>query len=113
MTYEDFRRLIMDASEFDNLDAYIAEVGGSVPTSVPDTKVIQLLTDCYTYGRSHTAATIRGLTSLSQAAFARAYLLPARTVENWEGHGASARTAPPYVLDLLAYAVITSKVYAD
>ena len=108
MTYEDFRRLIMDASEFDSLDAYIADVGGSVPASVPDADVIRVLTDCYTYGHSRTAATIRGLTGMSKAAFARAWNVPLRTLENWESRTATnARQAPPYVLDLLAYAVIT------
>lgn len=108
MTYEDFRRLTMDATEFDNVGDYIAEVGGSVPTSVSDADLIRVLTDCYTYGRDRTAETIRKLTGLSRAAFAREYNLPLRTLENWEGHGVSARTAPPYVLDLLAYAVIMS-----
>lgn len=109
MTYEDFRRLAMDATEFGTLDDYIAEVGGSVPTSVPDADLIRVLTDCYTYGNDRTAETIRKLTGLSRAAFAREYSLPLRTLENWEGHGGSARTAPPYVLDLLAFAVVTSR----
>ncbi len=108
MTYEDFRCMATDASEFDSLGDYIAEVGGSVPSSVSDADLIRVLTDCYTYGNDRTAETIRKLTGLSRAAFAREYNLPLRTLENWEGHGASARIAPGYVLDLLAYAVITS-----
>lgn len=110
MTYEDFRHLTMDATEFDNVDDYIADVGGSVPSSVSDADLIRVLTDCYVYGNDPTAETIRKLSGLSQSEFARDYKIPKRTVENWEGHGASARTAPPYVLDLLAFAVVTSRV---
>ena len=45
---------------------------------------------------------IRTASGLSQAAFAKAYGIPRRSIENWES-GAS--TAPEYVVKLLAYAV--------
>ena len=59
------------------------------------------------YGSDRTIATVREITGLSRSEFARTYHLPLRTLENWESSGsANARTAPQYVLDLLAYAVI-------
>ena len=49
---------------------------------------------------------IRLLTDLSQAAFAKKYRIPKRTIESWEAVSSSARRdAPDYVLDLLERAV--------
>jgi putative transcriptional regulator len=45
---------------------------------------------------------IRAASGLSQAAFAKAYGIPRRTLENWES---GANAAPEYVVKLLAYAV--------
>lgn len=45
---------------------------------------------------------IRTATGLSQAAFAKAYGIPRRTIENWES---GSNTAPEYVVKLLAYVV--------
>lgn len=45
---------------------------------------------------------IRAASGLSQAAFAKAYGIPRRTIENWES---GSNTAPEYVLKLLAYVV--------
>ena len=106
MVYNDFLRLTMDASEFVTLEDYISEVGGSVPPSVQDDKMIPLLEACWTYGRDRMVTTVRAITGLSRAAFARDYHLPLRTVENWESDTSSARHATGYVVDLLAWAVI-------
>jgi DNA-binding transcriptional regulator YiaG len=45
---------------------------------------------------------IRAQTGLSQQAFAAAYEIPKRTIENWES---GSRTPPPYVIRLLELAV--------
>lgn len=58
------------------------------------------------YGCDRTIETIREIAGLSRAEFARAYHLPLRSLENWESTGANSRTAPPYLADLLAFAVI-------
>lgn len=42
--YQDFRRILTDATECADLDGYIAEVGGSVPMD-DVTAVIDLLTE--------------------------------------------------------------------
>ena len=113
MTYNDFLRLTMDASEFDTRDDYITEVGGSVPPTVPDDKMLPLLDACWAYGRNRSVATVRGISGLSRAGFAREYRLPLRTVENWESESDSGRTAPGYVVDLLAWAVVNDIVTPD
>lgn len=109
MTYQDFRRICMDATECADLETYIAEVGGSLPETVRDDAIIPLLSDLYAFAHNPTARCLRDMVGLSQAAFARDYKLPQRTLENWESKGDNARTAPGYVLDLLAYAVICDK----
>ena len=49
---------------------------------------------------------IRALTGLSQAAFAKKYNIPKRSIESWESTSdTSGREAPEYVLDLLERAV--------
>lgn len=113
ISYQDFKRLLMDAGEFTTMAAYIADVGGSVPPSATDDQLIPLLTRCWDYAHNRDAATIRQLSGLSRAAFAREYNLPIRTLENWESNSASARSAPPYVLDLLAYAVLNDGYCGD
>ena len=45
---------------------------------------------------------IRQSTGLSQAAFARVYEIPKRSIENWE---AGVRCPPPYFVKLLELAV--------
>ena len=106
MTYADFMRLVIDAAEFDSLEDYIAEVGGSVPADVHDGATIQLLEDCYTFGHDRTVACVHKITGRSRAAFARDYRLPLRSLENWEAEGTNARTAPGYLVDLIAFAAI-------
>lgn len=106
MQYNDFISIVSDVSEFNTREDYIAEVGGSVEPSIQDDKLIQLLEACWTYGRDRTVATVRTITGLSRAAFAREYRLPLRTVENWESDTSNARRAQGYVVDLLAWAVI-------
>ena len=109
MTYQDFRRILLDASEFEDVEHYIAEVGGSLPETIHDKDVIPLMSDLYAFSREHSARCIREIAGLSQADFSREYKIPKRTLENWETNGQSSRTAPEYVLDMLAYAVICDK----
>lgn len=48
---------------------------------------------------------IRAKTGLSQRAFAERYGIPHKTLKNWESDSPTARrTAPEYVIALLAYA---------
>ena len=109
MSYQGFLRLLTDVTECDDFDSYVAEVGGSVPPDIDDARIIKLLTDIWAYGQARTVEALRSITGLSRAEFARSYRLPLRTLENWEAEGANARNAPPYMRDLLAYAVIVGQ----
>ena len=104
-------RLLLAASEFDTLEGYIAEVGGSMPETVPDGKVVPLLEDCYAFGIDQSIVNLRKMTGLSRAAFARKYGIKLRSLENWETSASmSARSAPTYVVNLLAYAVVMDRI---
>lgn len=102
--YSDFRRLLTDVSEFTGLEAYIAEVGGSVPMDdVEDT--IHLLTIMWEMARDGlTIKSISAACDISVRQIALRYGLPTRTVENWAG----GKTEPPvWQLPLIAYAVVS------
>ena len=107
MTYQDFLRLVMDATEFGDIESYIAETGGSVPATVSDSSLVPLLTRCWEYAHDRGVKAIRQMTGLSMAAFSREYRIPLRTLQNWEASGDNARSCPGYVLDLMAYAVVS------
>ena len=103
MTFETFYALTLDASEFTDPEAFAAECGGSIPEDLPVDQLLAILADVYAYAHERSMATIRAMTGLSRIAFSRDYRIPLRTLESWE---AGVRACPPYVLDLLAYAVI-------
>ena len=104
--YTDFRRLLMDVSECSDLDAYIAEVGGSVPLDGVD-EVIRLLTALWEM--AHDGLTIKSISAtcdISVRQIAMRYGMPTRTVENWS----SGTTEPPvWQLPLIAYAVLSDR----
>ena len=104
MTFETFYSLALDATEFTDPEAFAAECGGSIPDELPVDQLLAVLADVYAYAHDRSMTTIRAMTGLSRIAFSREYRIPLRTLESWE---AGVRACPPYVLDLLAYAVIT------
>lgn len=105
--YTDFKRLLTDTSECIDLDAYIAECGGSVPMDNAD-DVIDLMTTIWKIG--HNGLTIKSIAyacDISVRQIALQYGLPTRTVENWSSN----TTKPPeWQLPLLAYAVISDYI---
>lgn len=105
MTYQDFTRLIGGARDCETEDQYITEAGGSVPADDID-EVLRILHYCWTYAQTQTPSTVRSLTGLSQAAFAREYNIPRRTIENWDS---GTNAAPGYVSDLLAFAALNTE----
>lgn len=102
--YQDFLRLLTDVTECNDLDSYIAEVGGSVPLD-DVTTVIGLLTDIWELGKGGlTVSKIAAVSETSLRHLAMTYGLPYRTVQDW---AAGARTPPEWQLPLIAYAVLS------
>lgn len=107
MTYDDYRRLLLAATEFDTLEDYIADEGGAIS----ETHTIPLLKRLYAFAHDKSMATLRRMTGLTQTAFADKYSIPRRSIQNWEAVGhKSGREMPPYVLDLLGYAVVMDEM---
>lgn len=107
--YQDFVRLLTDVTECNDLDAYIAEVGGSVPMDDVD-DVIQLLTTIWEMGKDGlTVKSITGAVDVSMRQLAMIYGLPYRTVQDWS---AGARKPPEWQLPLIAFAVLSDYMTA-
>lgn len=102
--YNDFTRLLMDTTEFDSLEAYIADCGGSVP--IDDTQeVCKLLQRIWVLGHDGLSMqSIMEVTAESLLAMSKEYGLPYRTVQAWK---LGDRQPPEWQLPLLAYAVLS------
>ena len=105
--YNDFCRLLTDVSECPDFDAYVAEVGGSIPPDDADS-VIRILSCIWEMG--HDGLTIKSIATacgISVRRIAIEFGLPIRTVENW----ASGTTTPPvWQLPLIAYATMSNTI---
>lgn len=104
ISYTDYRRLLMDATECPDMDSYIAEVGGSVPLDNLG-EVLRLLGALWQMG--HEGLSVKSISAacdISVRQIALQYGLPTRTVENW---ASGDRTPPEWQLPLVAYAVLS------
>lgn len=102
--YQDFARLLTDATEFPTLSAYIAECGGSVPLDDAQ-QVCTLLERIWTMGHGGlTMQSILNVADESLMALAHAYKLPYRTMQDWR---LGNRRPPDWQLPFIAYAVLS------
>ena len=100
--YNDFCRLMLDATECNSLEYYLAEVGGSVQRG--ELPLLERI-----YAAAHDGLTIRTIADaagLSLRKLAMTYGLPLRTVQDW---AAGVRNPPSWQLPLIAYAVLSDK----
>lgn len=105
--YNDFRRLLADASECATLDLYMAECGGSVSTDGMESAV-KLLDLLYPLG--HDGLSIRRISDvfgIPVRQIAIRYGIPQRTLENWSS---GSRRSSDWQLELIAYAVLSDYV---
>ena len=102
MTYADFLRLRLAALDCSSVEQLIDEDGGSVDCTGLDS----VIADFNAIYNCRGIRDIRALSGLSQAAFARAYGIPRRTVEEWER---GSRSAPAYVMEMLLFAVLSDR----
>lgn len=111
MTYTDFRTIWISALDYtpDQRDLYIHERGWQtwMEEYGDDTAAIICTLDSI-YDMAHTGCKgIRAMTGLSQRAFAAAYGMPTRSVENWES---GVNAAPTYTLMMLGFAVLSDSI---
>lgn len=120
MTYKTFLRLLADAAECKTLDEYIAECGGSLPDEYYDdgiatggkiARIKDTLQYIWEYARNKSFAKLYELSKYnSQTQLYLILNIPRRTVQNWLG-GIS--NPPPYVLDTIAFAILTIRLYPE
>lgn len=112
MLLSDFHKLRIAAENCSSLDEFIAEEGGSLPEECypadgSGDAPIKILSIIWELTHDFSFRKIRAISGLTQAEFVREYRIPRRTVEHWD---VGERTPPPYVLELLAADVLSSKI---
>lgn len=101
LSYQDFCRLLADTEEFNTLDAYIADCGGSANADHAET---ELLATIWELGRDGlTIDSILRFSGLTAAQLGRKYGVSYKAVHHWIS---GIRTPSAWVLSLLAYAVL-------
>ena len=108
ISYQEFRRVWLDALEIDDVDQYIAEVGGSLDAGGLR-RTIQLLADVHRLARGDVRE-MRAFAGISQAEFARRYAVSASTLNKWE-MGISAPSE--WARQLMAYALIGDAIEGE
>lgn len=105
MTAKFFNILCDEAVQYQQRDAYISDLaisslwGDDPGAEIPEDR-LELLGRIWELSQL-TVKAIRTSTGLSQAKFAERFLIPPRTIEDWER---DLRTPPRYVIYLLALA---------
>lgn len=106
ISYQDFCRLLTDTKEFDSLDAYIAECGGSVNVE-PVEAAIKLLEIIWQLG--HDGLSMDSILKTNHATMrdlSQGYKIPYRTIQNWK---AGVRNPPEWLLPMVAYAILNDE----
>ena len=99
MNFPEFRRLLALAPDLDCEGFFMI-----ARDEVPHATFAEIFGTWY-YAHDRTPKCVRELLGQSRAAFHRFTGVPLRTLENWD---AGTREAPPYAVDLLAFAVISA-----
>lgn len=110
ISYDDFRRLAMDASECQTLEGYLAEVGGSVLMGDAQ-QATRLLEAIYQVASSqYNYSAIAKVCGQSMRGLAISLGIPVRTAENWAANRkkAEARRASDWMMEMVAYTAISN-----
>ncbi len=103
MTHDQFYTVVSEIGNYTDRDAYISDLSlSSIWVDSADLPAI-----AYDVGRIWDAChmstkELRAVTGLSQVAFGRRFLIPRRTVENWETAGANHTDCPLYTRMMIA-----------
>lgn len=110
ISFDDFRRLAMDASECPTLEGYLAEVGGSVLMGDAE-QVTRLLVAIYHVVRSqYNYSAIAEACGKSMRGLALSLGIPVRTAQNWavNRQNTGARRASDWMMEMVAYTAISN-----
>lgn len=106
MTHEQFYEAVSEIVNYTDRDAFTSDVALSITSLEDADKEIDLVAIAEDIGRIWDAyhmsiKELRATTGLSQAAFARRFLFPRRTLENWESSKAP-NECPLYIRMLIS-----------
>lgn len=110
MTSKQFYFAFSEAVNYDDADAFISDLALSSmfmdnedENAVPETELLEELSKIWEV--SHMSIRdIRNISGLTQQSFCEKFLIPKRTLENWESTGKEKRNCPSYVKLLLSHA---------
>lgn len=103
MTHDQFYAAVSEVSNYTDRGAYVSDLSLSSMWG-EDTDLIAIASDVGRIWDAYhmTAKELRAVTGLSQVAFGRRFLIPRRTVENWETAGANHTDCPLYTRMMIA-----------
>ena len=109
MTHEQFYEAVSEIVNYTDRDAFTSDVALSITSLEDADKEIDLVAIAEDIGRIWDAyhmsiKELRTTTGLSQAAFGRRFLIPRRTIENWESTKVP-NECPLYIRMLIADAL--------
>lgn len=105
ISYQDFCRLLTDTKEFETLDAYIGECGGSINADVD--AVTKLLTIIWELGHDDLSVDrILQINDMSLMHLSREYKIPYRTLQGWRR---KERNPSEWLLPMIAYVILSDE----
>ena len=107
MTHEQYYEAVTEIQNYTDRDAFTSDVALSITSLEDADKEIDLVAIAEDIGRIWDAwhmsvKELRAVTGLSQVAFGRRFLIPRRTVENWETAGENHTDCPVYTKMMIA-----------
>lgn len=107
MTHKQYYEAVSEIPNYADRDAFTSDVALSITSLEESDKDIDLVAIADQLGMIWDAyhmsvKDLRAVTGLSQVAFAERFLIPRRTVENWESSSANSRDCPLYTRMMIA-----------
>lgn len=107
MTHKQYYTAVTEIPNYTDRDAYVSDLAISVISTEDADKDVDMIAIAEDVGKiwdayHMTVKDLRAVTGLSQVAFAERFLIPRRTVENWESSSANSRDCPLYTRMMIA-----------
>ncbi len=107
MTHKQYYTAVTEICNYRDRDAYVSDLSISIISTEDADKDVDMIAIAEDMGKiwdvyHMTVKELRAETGLSQVAFAERFLIPRRTVENWESSSANSRDCPLYTRMMIA-----------
>lgn len=106
MTHKQYYDAVAEIANYSDRDAYISDLSLSSMWGEDANPLLVAGDVASIWDAWHMSIKeLRAVTGLSQVAFGRRFLVPVRSIVNWETPGTNHRDCPPYVRMLIADAL--------